>query len=98
MATKIAKKYLKSSDNITLRSGVKEMNLALAYEAKPEFSLRSSASEETYYYVFNIGEEGFVIVSGDDKARPVLGYSLKGNFDVNNLPPAFAEWLDGYQK
>ncbi|MDR3308855.1 MAG: C10 family peptidase, partial [Tannerella sp.] len=98
MATKVAETYLKSSDNITLRSGVQGINLALAYEAKPKLSLRSSAAEVTYYYVLNIGNEGFIIVSGDDKARPVLGYSMKGNFDVNNLPPALEEWLDGYQK
>ncbi|MDR3253187.1 MAG: Spi family protease inhibitor, partial [Tannerella sp.] len=73
VATKVAGNYLKSSDNITLRSGVTGTSLTLAYEAKPKLSLRSSASELTYYYVFNVGDEGFVIVSGDDKARPVLG-------------------------
>ena len=49
------------------------------------------------YYVFNIGENnGFVIVSGDDAAYPVLGYSRKGHFDINNIPDNMKGWLDGY--
>ncbi len=50
------------------------------------------------YYVFNTGSElsdGFVIVSGDDRAVPVLGYSDTGSFDPANVPPAMQEWLDG---
>ena len=40
------------------------------------------------YYIFNRGEnEGFVIISGDDRAPKVLGYSDKGRFDGENLPP-----------
>ena len=49
------------------------------------------------YYVFNIGDnEGFVIVSGDDAAYPVLGYSSEGHIDMNNLPENMKSWLDGY--
>jgi hypothetical protein len=37
--------------------------------------------------VFNIGtNEGFVIVSGDDRTPAVLGYSDKGSFDMDRLP------------
>ena len=49
------------------------------------------------YYVFNTSNElsdGFVIVSGDDRAIPVLGYSDSGSFDPSNVPPAMQEWLD----
>ena len=49
------------------------------------------------YYVFNIGsDEGFVIVSGDDAAYPVLGYSSTGHIDLSNLPVNMQSWLDGY--
>ena len=49
------------------------------------------------YYVFNAGQnEGFVIISGDDRTVPVLGYAEHGSFDVDNLPPAMAELLDDY--
>ena len=49
------------------------------------------------YYVFNIGDNGgFVIVSGDDAAYPVLGYSRNGHFDADNLPDNMKMWLDAY--
>ena len=37
------------------------------------------------FYVFNV-KNGFVIVSGDDCATPVLGYSTENNFVVENMP------------
>jgi hypothetical protein len=50
------------------------------------------------YYVFDRGQdEGFVIVSGDDATVvDVLGYTDKGSFDYQVLPPNMKEWLDGY--
>ena len=45
----------------------------------PQLSLSmtgTSADNKVDYYVFNNGKDnGFIIVSGDDKAAPVLGYS-----------------------
>ena len=39
------------------------------------------------YYVFNReNDEGFIIVSGDDKTIPVLGYCDKGSFDYQQIP------------
>ena len=53
-----------------------------------------NAPANVLYYVFNAGEAGFVIVSGDDIAKPVLGYSDTGTYDANNLPPNFVYFLD----
>lgn len=58
---------------------------------------RASAKEESEYYVFNIGtREGFVIISGDDRTEPVLGYSDKGTFDYETLPPGLQDMLEFY--
>lgn len=46
-----------------------------------------------YFYTRTSGK-GFVIVSGDRRIRPVLGYSDDGEFDVNNLPIQFTAILD----
>ncbi|MBQ9577328.1 MAG: C10 family peptidase [Muribaculaceae bacterium] len=52
----------------------------------------------TDYYVFNRdGGEGFVIVAGDDLSTPVLGYSNKGAFDINEVPEPMLEMLKEYQ-
>jgi len=51
------------------------------------------------YYIFNINEnDGFVIVSGDDIAVPVLGYVPQGSYDPDNVPPAFSYWMSFLQK
>ena len=38
------------------------------------------------YYAFNVGDEGFVLVSADDFYRPIIGYSDEGTFDANINP------------
>ena len=52
-----------------------------------------NASEDILYYVFNTGNKGFVVVSGDDIAKPVLGYSDTGTYDPDNLSPNFVYYL-----
>ena len=38
-------------------------------------------------HVFNVGDDnGFVIVSGDDRTEEILGYVEGGSFDLNNMP------------
>ena len=50
------------------------------------------------YYVFNVGEqEGFVVVSGDDRTPAILGYAASGNFDAANIPANMQAWLQGYE-
>lgn len=46
------------------------------------------------FYVYNFGETGFVIVSADDRFRPIVGYSDEGPFDVVNPSPEAMFYLD----
>lgn len=47
------------------------------------------------YYVFNAeNNQGFVIVSGDTRAKKILGFSDSGSFDMTNLPPQLSAMLD----
>lgn len=49
------------------------------------------------YYLFSAGDNGgFVIISGDDRLSPVVGYSDRGF--AGEMPPALAEWLDEYSE
>ena len=51
------------------------------------------------YYVFNVKNgEGFIIVSGDDCAKPILAYSTTGHFDPSNVSEGFAFTLDGFRE
>ena len=47
-------------------------------------------------FVFNSTKEGFVLVSAEDNARAVLGYSDEGTFDANNIPENMQFWLQMY--
>ena len=48
-------------------------------------------------YVFNaVGEQGFVLVSAEDNARAVLGYSDEGHIDAQNIPANMRVWLQMY--
>lgn len=71
----------------------------LKKSSKPFKAPRKGATTEgdAYYYVFNSeGNNGFVIVSGDDRTAPVFGYSDTGSFDENNIPENMQAWLAGY--
>lgn len=48
-------------------------------------------------YAFSSGE-GYILLSADDVAAPVLGYSDSGSFNVNELPPQMVWWIEQYSK
>ena len=48
------------------------------------------------YYIFNNEDGGFVIVSGDDCATPILGYSYEGSIDLDNMPIQLEGLLSAY--
>lgn len=56
---------------------------------------KSASDDLDLYYVFSRGEgEGFIIMSGDDRTVPVIGYTDNGDFDYNELNPNMRHWLD----
>ena len=48
---------------------------------------------EPCFYVFNVGTTGFVIVSADDRFRPITGYSDKGVFATEDRSPELDYYL-----
>lgn len=51
------------------------------------------------YYIFNASDNnGFVIISGDTRAKKILGYSDSGSFDFDNMPPQLSAMLEQYAK
>ena len=62
-------------------------------------ALQSIPTSQKALYVFNVGEnDGFVIVSGDDRTRPVLGFADSGTFDADHMPAALNEMLAIYAR
>ncbi len=50
-------------------------------------------------YVFNNSDcEGYLVLSADDEAIPMLGYADSGEFPVNDIPPHVQWWLSEYAR
>lgn len=66
------------------------MKRAIAKEGK---------EDNNAFYIFNAdNNNGFVIVSGDDRTEEILGYSDEGHIDLDNIPENLQAWLYGYSE
>ena len=90
--------------NILLQA--KPIDNHTAYAAAQKFATAQFANERALpelvftgqdgaYFVFNVGDHGFVIIAGDDAHRPIIGFSDESTFDADNIPPALVYYLDG---
>jgi hypothetical protein len=51
------------------------------------------------YYVFNVNSaDGFVMVTADDAALPILGYATSGTFDPSIEATNYLKWVEGYKE
>lgn len=62
----------------------------------PHSAIKSNTGTETALYVFNINNNGFIIISGDDAAYPVLGYSYSNPFGEYEVPVQMEDMLASY--
>ena len=83
LAKDIALRFYSSNFNNNLRNN----DLQLVYTG-------ISTRGETCFYVFNANTEGFVIISADDRFRPIVGYSNEGPFAIENPSPEAMFYLD----
>lgn len=90
MANSFIKSHVKSAPGTIKAPAMADIVLA---HAEPSSKLANAND----YYVFNIKGGGFIIVSGEDKSAPVLGYSDKGQIDFNNMSEPLKELLDSYK-
>lgn len=47
----------------------------------------------TFHILTGANGKGFVIVSGEETENPIIGYSLDGTIDTNNLPDGFVGYM-----
>lgn len=67
--------------------------LSLSYTAKD-----STTGCKSLYYIFDKGNEnGYIIVSADDRTKSVLGYTDNGHFDIAAMPANLKDWLNYYK-
>lgn len=85
--------FMQSSGAVTRNSGEVQL-VAVSNDLLKSASTRSV--EGTAFYIYNYAQSAYVIVSGDDRMKPVLGYSDNGSFITENLPVNILGWLELY--
>ena len=59
------------------------------------FARAGSPVDKEPFYIFNTeGQNGFVIISGDDRTQPVLAYAEQGSLEEGQMPDNMKWWLD----
>ena len=86
-AKRLGQSFVMSNFESTRQSA----DLTLVYTAFSEMG-------EACYYIYNVGNTGFVIMAADDHYRPIIGYSDHGVFDLNDMAPALADYLEGIRQ
>jgi hypothetical protein len=85
--------FMQTSGTVTRNAGDIQL-AAISNDLLKSASTRSV--EGTAFYVYNYAQSAYVIVSGDDRMKPVLGYSDSGSFITENLPVNIFGWLELY--
>ncbi|MGC9330254.1 MAG: C10 family peptidase [Bacteroidales bacterium] len=89
LAEKVAKNFFYQHVNQVKSIEYADINLSLVSVNNKE--------AHTTYYAFDINDnQGFILVSADDGAKPVLAYAFKGAFNAGNMHPGQADMLDWY--
>ncbi|MBD5358601.1 MAG: hypothetical protein HDR88_16705 [Bacteroides sp.] len=83
-----------------VKTGMQKAPYGRFNDATPQLVFTGmTVSDEPAVYVFAAsGEGGYMILSADDIAVPMLGYSDEGNFDSTNIPPQLEWWLQEYAR
>lgn len=93
-AQRVAATHFATQKVTTRASSAKIVQTIVASDILPKIKTRSSSSGEPFY-VFVSSGGGHVIVSGDDRISPILGYSDYG-FNKDKVNPALRDLLTIY--
>lgn len=88
-AVKIASAFLTEKEGKSEKMKLKSAHIPML--AVTKFS--ANHDEVTDLYIVNMPDGGFVIVSGDTKAPPVLAFSMEGKLTEKGIPEALKEWI-----
>ena len=66
--------------------------------AKATGVIESQEATHTYYIYNTANEQGFVVIAGDDRVAPVLGYTEQGHYDPHTMPDGLTALLQCYDQ
>ena len=93
-ARQIATEFFAAQEIATRASSGKDGDLTLVYTYKRPAT--RSSEQSPALYVFQKASGGYVVASGDDVARPVLGWSPNGYFPSEAMPENLADIINWY--
>ncbi|MBO4660393.1 MAG: Spi family protease inhibitor, partial [Prevotella sp.] len=76
-----------------------QLNIQGSHRAPRMVKVNAPSSNQEFesLYLFNASDgQGYVVVSGDDRTEPILGYSTSGSIDLDNMPDNMRSWLQQY--
>ena len=94
-AINTARQFLAAKGIKAVKPVVVELPVAPAVQGSPH---RIPSVSGGYHIVIDEQARGFVIVSADERMHTVLGWSDKGSFHSDNLPPGLVSLLEEYSR
>ncbi len=90
-ASLVAKNFYYQKSGVSVKTSYNKLSINLSYVGTDML--------DTTYYVFSDNvNKGFIIVSADDKVKPVLAYSNEETFNKNDIPPSCKYFIDGFSE
>ena len=90
-AKQVGKNYYYQKSGISEKQSYNKINLELSY-------IGVDMLDTTFYAFSDKENNGFIIVSADDRVMPILAFSNEESFDKNNIPPSCKYFIDGYSE
>jgi hypothetical protein len=91
-AEKVARAYYYQTVNAFRTTEWSDISLSCVVnpnDANPKYNL----------YIFDVnGDEGYIVVSSNDQITPVLAYSFESAFNIDNMSPGRAAYLNYYSE
>ena len=93
-AKEIASKFLKA--NYSRRNIKRNAPAVSTMKTDVVFEATDTSGQPYLYAVTSTQQDGFVLVSGDERFAEVLGYTDEGTFDEKNMPENMRTFIQGY--
>ena len=93
-AKEIASKFLKA--NYSRRNIKRNAPAVSTMKTDVVFDATDTSGQPYVYAVTSTQQDGFVLVSGDERFVDVLGYSDNSTFDEQNMPENMRTFIQGY--
>ena len=95
-ATQIASQFFSNKGPRRMQSSARRTSAQSAMTTVAVFDSIDSAGQPYIYAVSAPQQDGFVLVSGDDRFNAVLGYSDGSSYDEQTMPENMRAWMQGY--